>query len=451
MGNNIFTLHIPEIGETQSIPLYVESLEFVKGWWSTDKDGKELLKKAKLGDTVYFHVNVKGLADGQEITLKLAELDYYFGVDNIDPDDRKFPEEEVVKTAIINNDKAVVKLVLQDSWDVMIKDDSDELGNLDSTLELYWEIEYGKYKKALPAEDKDYLRVGYNDRTLFILPAADDYFLPELADFEGNPLILMNYSKSVYSNAKGELFDAINNSLDDKITHIALAKLENGFLATNKDNVFVKNTQLYTKDVYTNDGTLLKDVKMRRQFGFDHGDGLETTTTVSQVDFFSKKGYKVKILGAVKNVGNALDIIDLANFATSDLNLSDSVALPMGALTPFSEIANMLISEEKARIDSFLEHSYLQMLLKAKSKDLKHVEAFVDAYGDETDYFTENISKETARELLFNNFKTLEELYDFEDNLDFQDMSYAVILCRRIKHKSRNSETNIVETIYLNH
>ena len=63
-------------------------------------------------------------------------------MDWVDPDDKKFPEEEVVKKAIIIDDKATVKLVLQESWESVIEDDSDNAFSLDSTLELYWEASY---------------------------------------------------------------------------------------------------------------------------------------------------------------------------------------------------------------------------------------------------------------------------------------------------------------------
>ena len=124
---------------------------------------KELLflKNAKLEDTVYFQIETKGIANNQEITLKLREQDKnIFMTDWIDPDDKKFPEKEVVKKVIIHKDKATVKLVLQGSWESMIQDDSDNSFSLDTTLELYWEVTYGKRKKELPNNDNDYLRVG---------------------------------------------------------------------------------------------------------------------------------------------------------------------------------------------------------------------------------------------------------------------------------------------------
>ncbi len=210
---------------------------------------KEPLKKSKLGETVYFHVDVEGLADGQEITLKLYEQDKnIFMMDWIDPDDEKFPEEEVVKKATIKNAKATVELLLQESWEGMVKDDHDNSFSSNQSLELYWEVSYNnKYKTELPLNDKNYLLVGQNDRTLYIKPFESGHNMPEFFDYDGNPLAYMQISTNnaidpqlknevekehanqVLAHAGGILKDkaveGIANYSGDKISEIALARL----------------------------------------------------------------------------------------------------------------------------------------------------------------------------------------------------------------------------------
>ena len=74
-----------------------ENPEFVRGFWTKDRAGKEPLEKAVLGDTVYFQVITKGLSDGREITLQLFEYDYNFFIDWLDPDDNSFSEKEIIR------------------------------------------------------------------------------------------------------------------------------------------------------------------------------------------------------------------------------------------------------------------------------------------------------------------------------------------------------------------
>lgn len=431
MGNNIFTLHIPEIGETQSIPLYVEPLEFVKGWWSTDKDGKELLKKAKLGDTVYFHVNVKGLADGQEITLKLAELDYYFGVDNIDPDDRKFPEEEVVKTAIINNGKAVVKLVLQDSWDVMIKDDSDELGNLDSTLELYWEIEYGKYKKALPAEDEDYLKVGFNDRTLFIRPATKEYPLPELLTYNGEVLVIKSFFADKYKGeAQKKVINDISNVFKNKLDNFLLTKSKKGDYLIKMDGMLFKNESLYNTNA------------------FESAIGIDNKN-IKSLSLISKEGVKLTALKFMSNLSNIFDVKEVFDFAINDIDDSAPAPLQFGPLTIISEVAGLYILSKKQEVDRILDHERQQMLLYAKSKGLKNVKNFIMHYGDETNYDLLKISEKLTTELLNGKIKTINELIAYDDEHYIHNRP-VYVLYRFEKDKNKeNTYNQIIESIFL--
>ena len=65
MGKNTFTVTINETGESKSCTINILEPEFVKGYWTSDEKGTTILKEAKLGDTVYFQVDTKGLANNQ--------------------------------------------------------------------------------------------------------------------------------------------------------------------------------------------------------------------------------------------------------------------------------------------------------------------------------------------------------------------------------------------------
>lgn len=159
MARTTFTITMKSTGETRSQTINILEPELLEGYWTKDQAGEQALSKAKLGETVYFQVKTSGIADGQEIKLKLYEQDKVFIVgDCLDPDDDKFPEKEVVKDATIKNGVAAVELALEEKWEGMIADDHDNAFSLDQTLELYWEVSYGKRKKELPLNDENYLR-----------------------------------------------------------------------------------------------------------------------------------------------------------------------------------------------------------------------------------------------------------------------------------------------------
>ena len=64
MGKNTFVATLLSTGQSKSHTINVIDIEFEKGYWTSDKEGKQPLEKSKLGETVYFHVELKGHADG---------------------------------------------------------------------------------------------------------------------------------------------------------------------------------------------------------------------------------------------------------------------------------------------------------------------------------------------------------------------------------------------------
>lgn len=72
-GKNIFTARQTHFG-TPKEPEKKEGY-FVKGWWSSDREGKEKINEALIGETVYFHVETRDISDGEKIGMTLWDDD----------------------------------------------------------------------------------------------------------------------------------------------------------------------------------------------------------------------------------------------------------------------------------------------------------------------------------------------------------------------------------------
>ncbi len=98
-----------------------------EGWWSPDKEGEKKLNKAKLGDTVFFHVRTKNI-DKETIKLTLRDWD-----DWINKDD--YPKGGP-KSITISSNKGFIEFTIPEKWgENIIEDYGDE-------IELYFDIEY---------------------------------------------------------------------------------------------------------------------------------------------------------------------------------------------------------------------------------------------------------------------------------------------------------------------
>lgn len=452
MGKNTFVATLQSSGQSKSYSINILKPEIIKGWWTSDKKGKNILKKSKLGQTVYFHVETKGIANGQKITLKLFEQDKnIFMIDWIDPDDSKFAEEEVIKNGTVKNNITTIKLALQESWETMIKDDSNNAFSLDQNLELYWEVTYGKRKKEIPIDDKDYLRVGHSERTLYFKTPIESSNLPEFVAYDGSPMFLMQFAKDFsLGELKEKAIKAGNNLIDETISNIAFAKLEKGSLTTNTGKKYTKNTQIYTKDIYTNEGELLKDVKTRKNIGYNHGKGIVTTKGISQYDYFSKTGKRVKILGFLKSLGSAFDIFDLVKFTMNDLDTSEPLSLNLGPLTPLFDLLGVLVQQQKAETDMWLEEIVQQEVNDAKLRGLEVTRKTINSWNHNEEYNWRlmSISNKTANQLLQGKFETFEEFYSYnEEYLDYDDN--ITVLYREIYNENKEQTVYIIETIFI--
>ncbi|MCF6351120.1 MAG: hypothetical protein L3J23_08865 [Flavobacteriaceae bacterium] len=440
MGKNTLTIEIGNI--RRSVTINVLEPEFIKGYWTSDKEGQEILKKAKLEQTVYFHVETKGLAVGQELTMQLYDYDHTLWIDNIDPDDDEFPEKKVIKKAIVKTKGskriATVKLLLDQSWEALIKDDSDGAFALDESLELYWEVSYGKRKKILPNNSDNYLKVTFSDRTLYIKTPMEGYNLPEFIAYDGSPMLLMQFTDTAKEVLKDKVTTIIADKAQKNISNIAFAKLDKDIL---KNQPYTKN---YLNDYYTNDPKLLESLKDKKNWNYldKSPDGIKT------LEYYSKNGNRVTVLGALKNIGTAFDIFDLVKFTMSDLDTSEPFP-SLGVLTPISELTKFITLQQTQDMNVYLEDALQRDLAHAKTKGLKEIEKFVRVYGDSDGFRLAEISKETVNKLLQGEFKTMEELREYEENLDFSDFSKINVLYRIVENKNRDEDIYIIETIFI--
>lgn len=466
MGKNRFTIELE--GQQKSVSVPIAKPDFVAGWWTTDAEGCTPLKESKLGETVYFHVETKGIAEGKEIELSLAEYDYngsggFLFFDIIDPDDRKFPEDAVIKKARIQQkgDKhiASLELFLDEKWQGIIKDDHDVWFSLDESIELYWEIVYGSYKKSLPKKTENYLRVTQSDRTLYFKPPIVGHNLPELMSKDGSPLLLMEFIKG---KVKGKIISKalkfIKDEIGTSISTIALTKLERGSLVTNTGRVQT-NAQsiIYQKDTYTNDGTLIEDLKSRKNWG----NANETTKGISQYDYFTQTGKRVRILGFLKNIDTALDFFDLLKFGMKEeLNTASplgsmglgAIGAIGGAFALVNSVAGLLVKQMKEEDSIYMEEVVQKELRMAKETGLEGIRRFVHQWGhnEEYKYILLPLFEETVNELLNGKFLNISDTIKFNHETD-STKPPLFLLYRVQMNFNKERIIEVVDTIICNY
>ncbi|MBL4560885.1 MAG: hypothetical protein JKX79_07850 [Labilibaculum sp.] len=438
MGKNTFTISFDD-GTTASKSITIAEPSIIRGWWSSDREGNNNLKESQLGETVFFHIETKGIAEGKELELKLYDRDYYLLsiINLLDRDDDEFPDKEVKKKATIRKiDRrgyATVELLLSEKWESVVKDDIEKFANLDKKIELYWEVKYGdKLNEKVRSE----LKVGFSDRTLYFKSPIDGHNLPELISYDGSPLLLMKLAGSkIKGEVKNKIGGLVSKAIDDTISDIALAKMEKGSLATTSGQVYTKNSQIYSRDIYTNDGKLLKDVKQRNNFGYKQGDDLITSKGLSQYDYFTTTGKRVTILGFLRNAGHLLDFAGLLNNAKNGFDTSKPLSIPMGPLSPINDLAGVLIQQYSNDLEETLEMVVQDELAEAKEEGLKGVQRFVNKWGQSNDYKYQllSISNETFNNLLNGNFKKFSEVEIFENSLDGDLSSVIYVLSREVR------------------
>ena len=450
-----------------------EDPEFVRGYWKKDKAGKEFIRKAVLGDTVYFHFTTKGL-EGKKVSLKLYDRDFYMGLDWMDRDDRKFPLKEIIKSTRIKNKRGFVELYLDESWEGLIADDKNFLGFSNEKIELYWEVTFQhKYKTKLPKTTENYLLVGQNDRSLYIKPFAYGHNIPEFFDYDGNPLAHLRVEKNnnidpqLSNNAENEQANEIKDHalgisrdqviaagteyVDKKISSIALARFEKATLAATK----TPYSPNLLNDIYTQDPNIIEQLKQNDFKKVIKNNGVKT------LEFYGESGAKMKVLGFMKKTGSgagtAFDLFDLINFSASDgLDFENPLSFPgVGALGPIGAafalvngVAGLLVKQLKDEHDSILSADIQRQVDKAKIKGLDATKAEVGSwYTSINTWKFKTISKETANNLLAGQFQKMENLTDFDFEFDDGDKN-VTLLYRTVENKNKEMYIDIIETIF---
>ncbi|WP_282057139.1 hypothetical protein [Maribacter luteus] len=448
-----------------------EDPEIIKGYWKKDKAGKEFIKKAVLGDTVYFHFATRGL-NGREVSLKLYDRDFYMGLDWMDPDDKKFPVKEIIKSARVNNNRGFVELFLDESWEGLIADDKNFLGFSNERIELYWELTYNnKYKTRLPKSTEHYLLVGQNDRSLYIKPFSNGHNMPEFFDYDGNPLahFQLNQNKNIVPELEDEVknqkavLNQIGSIIKDqaieygpkyinkKMSSIALARFERATF-TAKKTPYSPNI---LNDIYTQDPKIIKQLKHHdfKKVIKDNG--------VKSLEFYGESGTKMKVLGFMKKTGSeagtAFDLFDLFKFATSDgLDFNNPLSFPgVGALGPIGAafsllngVAGLMVKQIKDDQDALLSADMQRQVDKAKLKGLDATKAEVGSwYTSLNKWSFKPISKKSANLLLTGKFQKMDELLEFDYEL-YDENKDVTLLYRSVENKNKGHIIEIIETIF---
>ncbi|REH54962.1 hypothetical protein C7448_102495 [Tenacibaculum gallaicum] len=470
MAETKFKITLNETGQSITKEVLGYKISFFNHKWSYDKEGKETINKAELSETVYFHTEITGLPNKTQLKFKLYDYDNFLR-DGLDDDE--FNEEEViVKTEVIEKGeirKACIKLYLDQRWENMVKKDTAY------DLDLYWQVHFKlpnydtKLWAKVPKKTKDMLKVGFSKRDLYFNPIIAGHNLPEFVAYDGSPMVFIEFAKSfgvkqVKKKAKGFIK---NGGVDKVISNIALAKLEKGMLINTQGNIITRNSQIYGKNfysnngellqkgVYTNDSKLLENVKIRK----NTGNKYTSTKPISQYDYFSKTGKRVTFLRTLKKAGSVYDFFGVASFMADEEATSKQLPIPLGPMSPLTNITNLITQENEAIFKEFFNEVVDQELLKAKSEGLSAVKKYIESWKRREnfqDYYEKGfewrlmaISNETANKLLNGEFITFEGLNDYnEENTDYDDKIF--VLYKEKLNTSKNKYDYIIETIFLN-
>lgn len=431
--------------------------KFLMAWWSLEKDSDDFYnykrdsKAIPLGKTVYFNLEVLDINDGEEVEFQLFDYDHYFNIDSLDIDTNKFPNKEIIKKASVytRGDKKICsfKLKLDPKWESVIKDDHDDPYRTDKYIELYWKVTYrGKEKtlqEDLPAYKDNYLRVSYDNRTLFVKSVDDNINIPEMYSFTGEPMFLLQYAeKRIKGEIKKKALNTAKGIASKQIRKIALAKaIRDNRL---KNVLPIKN---YLNDYYSNDKNLVNQLKSKTNWDIDDTTKIKDNPAI----YYSQKGIRVQLLGYVQNIGNALNVFRLMKTAMQeDLNTDAPIPLDFGPLTPIAGVAGIFAQELKAEQDEILDQIIAKELDVAKQKGIEAVEKFVDTYSHTKNYKYEllSISEATACKLLNGDFESLDGLLNFDSTT--QQPNSVKLLYKEELDPVKERPLEIVESIFIN-
>ena len=224
-GENIFTAGNTILGTPKEPER--KAGYFVKGWWSSDSEGKEKIKEALIGETVYFHLETRDIPNGKPVFMSLFDDDVKRSEEEIDSNkgsDRieLYPigisersNETESKYEFVKNNKIVKKIYLNDYFSKLISEEKDKC------IELFFACSYNNQHIELPLSFKDYLKVRERVVVFFIGGAGDKesyYFqgpfnnIKEVKDLFEEKLSNKKYYSGVYLDYS-DVYDDIENSV----------------------------------------------------------------------------------------------------------------------------------------------------------------------------------------------------------------------------------------------
>ncbi len=327
MGNTKFKITFAD-GESKTITANFIKPQIVKGWWTYDREGEQpyiykILDEdsnrekvaVPLGDTMYFHVEVKGIQPEQELDFQLFDYDEWLwgspegsAGDVLDPDDSEFPNDPVTAKAKVKQigDKriATLEVKLHNSWEPVIKDDHEGFSmTRDHTIELYWKISYKNISETFPKdENDDRLRVGYNDRNLWIIPVNEGSSMPEFFDREGNLIVTCFNPVGETSIKQDDEKRTEQYDKHGKLIRYAVKKANNVAKATGFEGK-ISNMVIIKVKIITKTNTLSEVNMIKKQV-------YRETINLTKNEVIHSVGYEVKSASAfaIKDTFSYIDI-----------------------------------------------------------------------------------------------------------------------------------------------
>jgi len=117
----------------------------------------------------------------------------------------------------------------------------------------------------------------------------------------------------------------------------------------------------------------------------------------------------------VKNIGHIFDAINLVKSVEEDLDTSEPLPLDFGPLSLIADLAGVLVQEQKAEIDMWLEETVQLEVDQAKLQGLEATRKAINTWNHNEEFKWDllPISSLTANKLLAGEFTTFEEFEDF--------------------------------------
>lgn len=147
---------------------------FIKGWWSTKKDGSDHITEALIGETVFFHIQTKDIPDGKSIDMSLfdddekrakEEVDEEMGSDRVKlfpKGTQDYSDKNETKSEIVRDNKVVKEVFLGEYFGWLASQEKDKV------VELFFACAYNGENVELPTTFGDYLKVKGMPKIIFV-------------------------------------------------------------------------------------------------------------------------------------------------------------------------------------------------------------------------------------------------------------------------------------------